>query len=357
MSEARRPRRSRRGYLDWMRGLAVLIMIEAHLLDSWTRVPDRETDEFGWAMILGGTGAPLFLFLAGVAVALSAGSKYWQSGDVTAASRSVVRRGLEIFGLAFLFRIQAWILGWSSWRALLKVDILNIMGPSIMVAAVLWGSVTTRRARFVLFVCATLAITLLTPIVRTLPWLSTLPDPVEAYIKPVPGLSNFVFLPWAGFVFAGAIIGMLLDNAQTSEDERRLNVWFGLLGAALAVAAYGASFLPSPYPSSYFWTTSPTYFILRAGLMASAIALAYLWQARPGGTEKWSPMQQLGGTSLFIYWIHVEMVYGLISLPLHKSLSWGQAWFAFACFSAFMLVCSIAKDRVVGWWRTPATTV
>ena len=176
-------------------------------------------------------------------------------------------------------------------------------------------------------------------------------------MKPVPGLTNFVFLPWAGFVFSGTIIGMLLDNAETSEDERRLNVWFGLLGAALAVAAYAASFLPSPYSSSYFWTTSPTYFFLRAGLMTSAIALAYLWQARPGGTEKWSPMQQLGRTSLFIYWIHVEMVYGLISLPLHKSLSWSQAWFAFACFSIFMLFCSIAKDRVVGWWRTPATTV
>jgi uncharacterized membrane protein len=333
-----------------MRGLAVLIMIEAHLLDSWTRVPDREMREFGWAMILGGTGAPLFLFLAGVTVALSAGSKYRKSGDVSAASRSVVRRGLEILGLAFLFRIQAWILGWSSWRALLKVDILNIMGPSIMTAAALWGSVTTRRARLALFVAATLAIALLTPIVRNLPGLAALPDPIEAYIKPVPGLSNFVFLPWAGFVFAGTIVGMLLDGAQTSDDERRLNLWFGLLGAALAAAASAASFLPSPYQNSYFWTTSPAYFFLRVGLMTSAIALAYLWESRPGGAEKWSPMRQLGRTSLFIYWIHVEMVYGLISLPLHKSLSFGQAWFAFACFSVFMLLCSIAKDRVEAWW-------
>jgi uncharacterized membrane protein len=35
--------RLRRGYLDWLRGLAVLIMIETHVLDSWTRFPDRET--------------------------------------------------------------------------------------------------------------------------------------------------------------------------------------------------------------------------------------------------------------------------------------------------------------------------
>ena len=35
----------------------------------------RHSWQFMWAMILGGFGAPLFLFLAGVSVALSAGSK------------------------------------------------------------------------------------------------------------------------------------------------------------------------------------------------------------------------------------------------------------------------------------------
>jgi fucose 4-O-acetylase-like acetyltransferase len=58
-------------------------------------------------------------------------------------------------------------------------------------------------------------------------------------------------------------------------------------------------------------------------------------------------MQQLGRTSLFIYWIHVEMVYGLISLPLHKRLSWTQSWIALAIFCVFMLGCSILKDRWV----------
>ena len=56
----------RRGYIDWLRGLAVLIMVEAHTLDAWTRAPDRATTIFGLGGILGGFGAPLFLFLAGV---------------------------------------------------------------------------------------------------------------------------------------------------------------------------------------------------------------------------------------------------------------------------------------------------
>ena len=66
-----------------------------------------------------------------------------------------------------------------------------------------------------------------------------------------------------------------------------------------------------------------------------------------GRQERWSPLQQLGRTSLFIYWIHVEMVYGLLSLPLHHALTLRQAWLALALFSLFMLFCSIGKDRLV----------
>ena len=350
------PRR-RRGYLDWLRGIAVLIMIEAHLFDSWTRSPDRETEAFGWAIVLGGLGAPLFLFLAGVAVPLAAGARLRRSDQVRSASRAVARRGLEIFGLAFLFRVQAWILGWSSPRALLKVDILNIMGPCIMAAAALWGLARTGRGRCALFIGSTLGIALLTPVLRNASFIVALPDPIEAYFRPVPGLTNFVFLPWAAFVFAGAFAGVLVDGARTREQETRLNAGFGIGGAAVAVVAFALSFVPSPYASSYFWTTSPAFFFLRAGLLTMAIGAAYAWESRPGGVEKWSPIRQLGRTSLFIYWIHVEMIYGLISEPLHGSLSLIQASLAFVAFSLFMLVCSIAKDTVVAPINRRATAV
>jgi len=337
----------RKGYLDWLRGVAVLVMIQAHLVDSWTRVPDRDSYEFFYAMILGGFGAPLFLFLAGVAVPLSAGSKFRRSGDVAVAGAAVARRGLEIFALAFLFRVQAWILGWGSPRSLLKVDILNIMGPSIALAALLWRSVRTLRARVALFAVTTVATACATPIVRSLDLVKKLPEPIEAYIRPVPGLSNFVFLPWVGFVFAGALVGLVLDAVDTIAHERRANVIMAIAGVAVALLAYEASFLPSPYSASSFWTTSPAFFLMRVGILTAAIPAAYLWTYRPGGDTKWSPLRQLGRTSLFIYWIHVEMIYGLISLDLHRGLSWGQVWIAYALFTFFMLLCSIGKEKLI----------
>ena len=128
---------ARQAYLDWVRGVAVLIMIEAHVLDSWTSVSERARPMFGYAMVLGGFGAPLFLFLAGIAVVLSAESKHRRTGAFGPSWRAAENRGWQIFGLAFLFRIQSYVLsGFQSAVSLLKVDILNIMGPAMVLTAI-----------------------------------------------------------------------------------------------------------------------------------------------------------------------------------------------------------------------------
>jgi uncharacterized membrane protein len=338
----------RREYLDWLRGLAVLIMIEAHVIDSWTRLPDRTTPRFFDSMILGGFGAPLFLFLAGMAVALSAGAKLQTSGDARAASRAVMRRGVEILGLAFLFRLQAWALGWSPPWYLFKVDILNIMGPSIVAAAALWGMVDTTARRVVILATATIVLGFVTPLVRNVAGLSALPDPIEAYITPVRGLTNFTFFPWTGLLFAGTLAGVILERTRDVARERWTAIAFLLVGLGIAVLAHVLSFRPMLVPGSRFWTTSPAFFFLRVGIMVAAIGCAYAWESRPGARRKWSPVKQLGRTSLFIYWIHVEMVYGVISIPLRRNLSLTGAWIALGLFCLFMLWCSIMKDRIAG---------
>jgi uncharacterized membrane protein len=351
--------RLRRGYLDWMRGLAVLVMIEAHVIDSWTRLDARHTWQFMWSMILGGFGAPLFLYLAGLSVALSAGSKLRRTGDGAAAASFVMVRGLWVFGFAFLFRVQAWILGMGSPGSLLKVDILNIMGPSIVAAAALWGACRTRRSRVVAFTAATLAIALFTPVVRHTPWLDRWPDALVAYLRPLSGRSSFCIFPWAGFVFAGAVTGVLIDQAQTRLAETWLNMRLFASGTVLAAAAYGASWLPIAYARTDFWGGSPAFFLLRTGIITALVAVAYAWGARSrwkpwGGAtpaadrpERWSPLQQFGRSSLFVYWIHVELVYGLVSLRIHKRLTHPEAWLALAAFTLLMFGCTVLKDRVV----------
>jgi len=59
----------------------------------------------------------------------------------------------------------------------------------------------------------------------------------------------------------------------------------------------------------------------------------------------------MGRSSLFIYWIHVELVYGLISRPLHGSFSLGGAWIGLAFVWLLMLGAAAGKDRGMKWWR------
>src|SRR6185436_11363355 len=102
---------TRLAYIDWLRGVAILIMIGAHTFDAWTLPAERLRLWYGRIVIIAGMAAPLFLFLAGVGVALSAASQVRRGRTNADASRLVQRRGWQVFGYAFLFRLQSFILG------------------------------------------------------------------------------------------------------------------------------------------------------------------------------------------------------------------------------------------------------
>ena len=344
----------RRGYLDWLRGIAVLIMIEAHTLDAWTRIDERGNSTYGWAMVIGGFGAPTFLFLAGLAIALACGSRLRKGQGDAAAAAQARRRGWQIFGLAFLFRLQSWLIsGGPFWRSMLKVDILNIMGLSMLAAAVLWGWGRGPRSRAVLLAAATVAVAMLTPIVRATDLLSPIPDTLEWYLRPAPGRTTFTLFPWGGFLLAGAAVGLWLDAARTERQERLVNLAFAVLGPALAFAAYAASFLPPIYEETSFWTSSPTFFFLRLGILMAALPVAYAWNALVPGR---SPLQEFGRASLFVYWIHVEMVYGVLSTPLHRQFTLPAAFAALGAFTLFLFALVKLKDRLIAARRQTSIT-
>lgn len=327
-------------------------MIEAHVLDSWSLRSERATAAFGYLNLLGGFAAPLFLWLAGVSVALAAEQAHSRTGDRTAAGKALIRRGLEIFVLAFLFRTQSFIVSpGNPLVSLLRVDILNIMGPSLMGAAFVWW--IAGGARRAAAACAAVAslVALVTPVVRTASWLHVLPPVVQWYVSPAGNHSTFTLFPWAGFVFAGAAYGALLalpDRLFEGRTLRRL----AAAGALVVVGSYLASLRPSIYPASSFWTTSPTYFGIRAGGMM--IAMAGLYALTPLSRVLPAPfavLARLGRHSLFVYWIHVELVYGYASALIHRQLSLPINALAYLCLCAMLYWSLGLRDRVVGWWR------
>jgi uncharacterized membrane protein len=334
----------RRPYLDWLRGVAVLIMIEGHSRDSWTRLTDRDRDAYQWLNITAGFGAPIFLFLAGISLALAAGSRRQKGFTESEVGATALRRALVIFSLAFLFRLQSWVISGGPFpQSLLKVDILNVMGVSMIAAALLWRGGWNPTSRAALFSVTVVIVAMSTPIIRAHPALAILPDPIELYLRPFGGQATFTLLPWSGFLLAGSAVGTWLTSVRDARGERRVAATLAILGGALAAGAYAASFFPPLYQDVSFWTTSPAFFFLRLGIVMLLLVSAYwlnLWLRAPR-------LEEFGRASLFVYWIHVEMAYGVLSYPLHRRLSLEQAIVGFVLFTVTLYGLVKIKARVI----------
>lgn len=332
-------------------------MVMAHVNDAWTRDADRQGPFYMQTVFVAGLAAPLFLFLAGLTVTMAASARSVAVGRVGAANLAF-KRGAQVFALAFLFRLQSQLLGWGALSNFLKVDILNVMGLAMMAAALLWRGSGSRTVRVVLFAVATTVVTMSTPLVREAGVLAALPDPIEAYIRPLPGRSTFALFPWAGFLLAGAIAGELIDAARSRSQELWLQAGLAVSGLAGIAIAYAASFQPSIYPVANFWTSSPTFFFIRLGICTAMVPVASAVDAFHGAVRARFPrafspdtpgrvIATLGRSSLFVYWIHVEMVYGLLGRPVRRQLPIEASLIGTALLCGLLYLIVRWKDRVM----------
>jgi uncharacterized membrane protein len=322
-------------------------MVEAHTFDAWTAPADRATPLYRFFILVGGFGAPAFLFLAGVALSLAIGARLRKGIDVREALRTARRRGWQIFGLAFLFRFQSFVISQGAPITLLKVDILNILGLSMLAAALLWGVTRTRVSRIALFLAVAGAVAAVAPAVRASTAIASWPDPLEWYFQPWPGRSSFTLSPWPAFLFAGVAVGEWLEGVRTAPAEQRLTWQLGAIGMALVAAGYAATFFPPAYDHGALWTVAPSFFGVRLGVLLIAMPLACAWGRRRG--PSW--LEEFGISSLFVYWIHVEMVYGIVSLPLHKRLTLPQVGVAYVGLCVLLFSLVRWKNRVMRDWQ------
>jgi uncharacterized membrane protein len=336
-------------FLDWMRGLAVLVMIQCHAFNSFTRLGLRDGGPYIMTQFIGGMAAPLFLFMAGMTTAFQMESLERREPDRLRRWLVALKRAAFILGIAFTFRFTNWVFAWplGDWHEMLRVDILNCMGVAMIAMASAALFTGESRIRFV--VLAGLAITGLAPVVANLDWIGT-PLLVQEYLAPAPG-RRFPFFPWAAYVAFGVAVGGIVKRSPEERFERLMQ-WSVLIGFGLVFTAQYFSNVPySIYAKSNFWLDSPGLVLIRVGLMLLAMAGAYLWTeylARP----RWSWMQTLGKNSLMVYWVHVMIVYGSLVRPIKRMLTIQQAAFATVLVTLAMIALSLLWLR----WKSKRLT-
>ena len=383
MADQIQPLVKRLAYVDWMRGLACVLMFQTHCYDSWMSPEAKKSSSLiAWSRLGGTLPAPLFIFLAGVSFALVT-EKLREKGIARdAIARQTILRGAEIFGMGLLFRVQEFALGypWAPWTDLLRVDVLNILGLSMMLMGVLcWvtarsdgtvevtstgaqhaaplqsQTVSVRKSRnlgIVGGIFAAVIVALATPPLWTTHRPKFLPWPIESYIngvhifkEPQPWL--FPLFPWSAFAFAGLAVGFFVFSDMA---KRREGPMFGALGGAGIVAGVLSVLFDSSRVRLYavydYWHSNPDFVLTRCGILLVILFLVYAW-CRWGLAQKgFSPIIQLGNTSLLVYWVHIEFVYGRFSILPKGQCSALKATAGLVTIFLAMLALSLART----WW-------
>ncbi|HEY2012708.1 MAG TPA: heparan-alpha-glucosaminide N-acetyltransferase domain-containing protein [Bryobacteraceae bacterium] len=344
-------------YLDWVRGIGAVIMLQGHVFDSFLKPEFRPGGPFILSQFVGGMPPAIFLFLTGVTLAFLMDSTERKGLPPLRRMTTAFGRSGYLFLLAFAFRAQLWYFSRPApWTDLLKVDILNCMGFAIAVMSVMALFRTAERVRF----CAILglAIALASPLISQLDW-SAFPTMVRSYV--VPDYRFFSFFPWAAYLAFGMSAGSIIRTVPQDSIERAMQ-WAAIVGGALIVGCRYFAELPfSVYTKSEFWLNSPAQILIKQGVILLMLALAFLW-TRYGAKDGWSWVRQLGTTSLLVYWVHIEMVYGRSLWFFKNSLNVGQTVMSAVCLILLMLALSTAKTyrgrlkvalSEMGWWFGP----
>jgi hypothetical protein len=260
-----------------------------------------------------------------------------------------LKRAGYLLTIAVLFRVQLWAFAWgqSPWTDLLRVDILNCMAMAIAVLSVMSLFTTEERVRL----CAILgvAIAAASPLISQLDW-TGVPLVIRQYIAPDP--AAFSFFPWASFLAFGLSAGSIFRLAD-KQDMNRLMQWSAIGGFGLILTGQYFGNLPySLYAQSEFWLNSPALIFIKLGAILLGLSFAFLWTAY-AAPQGWSWVRQLGMTSLLVYWVHTELVYGRWLGFWKEKLAIGETAALALAVVVAMLGLSVINTRWRNWRQSP----
>ena len=324
-------------------------MIQTHAYDAWTAEPFRRGTWWVWARLkLGGLPARMFLFLAGVSLAMRFAADVRKAVPIRQARAGAFYRGLEVWLIGYGFRIAEWLLAGakvSDAGAMCKVDVLQCIGVSLMVAAFVASPDDLHKRWPWRPVLLALAVAAIVPSLQK--WGPPHgPGALVAYLWPgAHPLGQFPLLPWVSYTLTGAAAGALWLRAAATD---RLDLAMGvtvLCGLLVWLGARGLehAHLPVFSSTSTVAVEPPFIFLSKTAFCLVGTAAAY-GLSRLSLLAGFSPICLLGQASLAVYMVHLDLVYNSAPFSLRHRLDPGTATMLWMVVALLMVV--------LAWFRT-----
>jgi hypothetical protein len=268
-----------------------------------------------WLFLRGLTSC-MFLTLSGFSFVL-ASDRHWD--EYRRPGRRVARRLLRYalllvlgYGMRFPSRTLSGLAHATpeQWQGFAVVDILQLVAVTLTLLQVGVWAAGTRQRLMVWSLVATAAAVVAAPLAWQAEWSARAPVFIRAYLTIETG-SIFPALPWAGYVFFGAALGLWYvrpdDPARAGTGMRA----FAKAGPLMIAAGVILHQLPwEPFGEVYFWSINPNLFFVKAG--AVLIGLAAALRLTRGMVRLPRVLTALSRESLLVYLGHVALLYGSV---------------------------------------------
>ncbi len=351
---------SRVGFVDLLRGLAVIVMIQTHVFNA-TLLPDiLKTGLFEVIRFVDGLVAPSFLFASGLAYAITTRRKM---SDYLAFGTPLFKqlgRLLLILLIGYILHIPRfnythlmYEAGAEAWERFWQVDILHCIAVSLLFMQVLLLLLRSEKRLYRAVLGVAIGVVFATPPMWSVNWWNLLPVPIASYLNGMY-YSLFPLFPWSAFLFAGALTGHYYIEARSGSvpgKEKAVMRRAAWAGAAMIVLSFPLHPLAEAvYPVYDYWHLSPSFVLLRLGLVLLICSGLFLYEQRKGISAS-SVVTLFGRESLIVYVTHLTILYGdftggSLAARFGGSFGYGEAVLATLALAGLMVLLALAWGRI-----------
>lgn len=347
-------------FIDLLRGWAVIVMIETHVVNATLTAGIASSGFFQYVKFINGLVAPSFLFASGLAYAVTTHRKATEYLRFGTPLFKQIGRLLFILGIGYMlhlpqFSLSALLSGTTAgqWKEFFQADVLHCIAVSLLLLQVFLLIVRSELQLYRIALIMAAGVLFATPLMWGVDFHERIPWIAASYLN---GLHHSLFplFPWLVFLFAGAVVGYSYIQAREAPalpDGRPTEVLMmrGVVGWGITLMVLSVLIEPLAsrvYPTYDYWRYSPSFVMLRLGIVMLLCALMFWWEQQRG-VRTGSPITLIGRESLIVYVVHLMLIYGDFGpFNFQRAVGHGFSYAEAGGVTVFLLVLMYVLARV-----------
>jgi len=342
-------------------------MVQGHVFDA---LLSHQVKAASWYYIhdfFHGFIAPMFLFASGVAYGVATIGNWDQHTVWGERVRRRIWKFLALMAVGYALHLPYFSL-WKTInsattlqaKSMVQVDALQCIGITLLILQASVFLLRTTKLFIRAVGIAAVVIILGSPVMWSLRLAGKLPVWLAAYFNAENG-SWFPLFPWSAYVLCGVIFGYFFLNAQDHRERVSMVLKYSGITGALALAALYAARLPvSIYPPHDYWKSDPSMILFRLWVVSMVAAGIFLVEHYVQSPSRIPAI--MGRESLFVYIVHLLIVYGSVIGPglstyIGPTLSVAQSLGVTALVFAVVMVLTVLWHDLNSKHRTVAERI